>query len=573
MPLTSSVPLPLRLRRSATRWFSVLCFGTLGFVAFESLLPLASRAVLPFTPPYHSEFASILTWVTTFLLFYVATEPIRIRRRQWPRLLWYPPVWVSIPIAYLLAVAAEHFYAPIRAQTANLNWQQVDILLPVAAALLAAVILHQLPWKRREDIEPTPSTTPDLISEGLQEWLSSGEYPIRRADQDLFQHHRVSTRIATTLVRDARSVALLGDFGSGKTSILNLLRAELQRTNSTIAVADFDVWAVPQPADVPRLALDRIITALDDYVDTIALRDLPLSYQRLVAAIPSRWLQRVLSIRRKRGDSLEELQRLTPILEAVDIQIILIVQDVERAGTAFDTRHLQRLLWTLRELPRVELPLCWLLFPPTRTWTSLSSVIQSSFFDHSATNKWHQLLIRPLRIGYPHTRTLTRIQTARGGKLGLSYLRIGGTFEYLRRASRDTPTIDYVIDLLQTPRALKHVLRRVDRVWRDLHGEVDLDDVFILAVLRETAQPAYDFLISHVDAARLEPNELVPQTMTVADSWRQLLDERPNAHANATRRRSSGNCARCELAASRGNCFTAGCASGRRRGLLSTNCG
>ncbi|MCY3733511.1 MAG: hypothetical protein OXG42_04460, partial [Chloroflexi bacterium] len=91
--------------------------------------------------------------------------------------------------------------------------------------------------------------------------------------------------------------------------------------------------------------------------------------------------------------------------------------------------------------------------------------------------------------------------------------------------------MDYVIDLLQTPRALKHVLRRVDRVWRSLHGEVDLDDVFILTVLRETASPVYDFLISHIDVARLEPSELVPQTMTVADSWRQLLDGQPDAQA------------------------------------------
>ena len=423
---------------------------------------------------------------------------------------------------------AERFYAPVRAQTANLNWQQVEVALPIATALLAAIILHQLPWKRLDHIELTPSQTPNLTPERLQEWLSSGEYPIRRADQDLFQHHRVSSRISTMLVQDTHSVALLGHFGSGKTSILNLLRAELHRTGSTIVVADFDVWAVPRAADVPRLALDRIITALDDYVDTIALRDLPVSYQRLVAAVPSRWLQRILSIRRKPSDSLEELQRLTPILEAVNAQIILIVQDAERAGATFDTRHLQRLLLTLRELPRVTFVLATDPADSDLDFSKLCDSIE---------------LLRPL--GYRQVAPIVDSAFAhwmsacsyidphpnrQGGKLGLSYLRIGGTFEHLRRASRDTP-IDYVIDLLQTPRALKHVLRRVDRVWRNLHGEVDLDDVFILAVLRETAPPVYDFLISHIDVARLEPSELVPQTKTVADSWRQLLDGRPDAHA------------------------------------------
>ena len=170
MPLASSVPLPLRLWRSVTRWFSVLSFGILGFIAFESLLPFASSVVLSLSLPYHPEFALILTWVATFLLFYMATEPIRIRRRQWSRLLWYPSAWVSIPIAYLLAVAAERFYAPVRAQTANLNWQQVEVALPIATALLAAIILHQLPWKRLDHIELTPSQTPNLTPERLQEW-------------------------------------------------------------------------------------------------------------------------------------------------------------------------------------------------------------------------------------------------------------------------------------------------------------------------------------------------------------------------------------------------------------------
>ena len=32
-----------------------------------------------------------------------------------------------------------------------------------------------------------------------------------------------------------------------------------------------DVWAVPRAESVPRLALARIVDALDNYVDTVAL--------------------------------------------------------------------------------------------------------------------------------------------------------------------------------------------------------------------------------------------------------------------------------------------------------------
>jgi hypothetical protein len=53
------------------------------------------------------------------------------------------------------------------------------------------------------------------------------------------------------------------------------------------------------PEDVPRLALNRIVSALDDYVDTIQFRSLPLAYQRLAAAEPTGRLSAALGGRER----------------------------------------------------------------------------------------------------------------------------------------------------------------------------------------------------------------------------------------------------------------------------------
>ena len=122
---------------------------------------------------------------------------------------------------------------------------------------------------------------------------------------------------------------------------------------STVILANFDVWAVPRPEDVPRLALDQVVDALDHHVDTLGLRNLPITYQRMVAALPVRNISTILGLQTE-GDSLAELQRLTPVLEVLNARLVLIVEDVERTTREFDTRHLQRLLWALRGLPRVS---------------------------------------------------------------------------------------------------------------------------------------------------------------------------------------------------------------------------
>src|SRR5206468_3915539 len=38
----------------------------------------------------------------------------------------------------------------------------------------------------------------------------------------------------------------------------------------------------------------------------------------------------------------------------IDARVVLIIEDAERAGDGFETRHLERLLWTLRGLKRIS---------------------------------------------------------------------------------------------------------------------------------------------------------------------------------------------------------------------------
>ena len=102
--------------------------------------------------------------------------------------------------------------------------------------------------------------------------------------------------------------------------------------------------------------------------------------------------------------------------------------------------------------------------------------------------------------------------------------------DYFQRVGRDTP-LDALVSLLHTPRALKHVLRRVDPAWRNLHGEAELDDIVIMSALRHGAEEAYKFLIGSIDAARHEPDAIFPRTKTVKEEWEKAIENIANGAA------------------------------------------
>ena len=101
---------------------------------------------------------------------------------------------------------------------------------------------------------------------------------------------------------------------------------------------------------------------------------------------------------------------------------------------------------------------------------------------------------------------------------------------YLSIVGRESP-LAAMLALLETPRSLKHVLRRVNHSWRQLHGEVELDDLIIITVLRHSAEPAYRFLTRNIDVLRHEPRDLMPRTKTVKSEWDNECKTMPKAGA------------------------------------------
>lgn len=503
-----------------------------GALAFDLVLPQAWRLARDLQTPYTATYQEWLFWLCVFLLFYVAAEPIRLPKgqfRQWHR---YPPIWLAVPLGLFL-VGVRELWLPSLGLRGGEVQPDLSHSFPIAwiatALALGAVLVRYL--KCRQPVEPAESSeapSPSSITPAsVEQWIAADERPLENHEPDFFGHRPVARKIVHLVGNEKRAVALVGAFGTGKSSILNTVCAELSDCSPRIVCAWLDVWTVPKAEDVPRLALNQMIRALDGLVDTIELRGLPDSYKRLAAAEPSGWLARIL--RGDSVDSLQALERLSPILDAIDAQVVLMVEDVERTGEGFDTRHLERFLWALQRLDRCTFVIAVdagsrLDFLKLCDAIELVPVVRVEHLERifiTAYNCWTTKYsdIDPI----PHRNDSDPFQfrmTTPDDRLP----------SQLQASDWVQPQLA-LVSLLQTPRGLKHMMRRVNRIWSNLHGEAELDHIVILSALRHGAPRAYKFLLANIDAARGEPMEVGTIVETVKKDWEKLIGELPNGAA------------------------------------------
>ena len=335
----------------------------------------------------------------------------------------------------------------------------------------------------------------------------------------------MSDRVMDHIRKNEPSIALIGPMGSGKSSILNLVFECIAQSDPSTLVVRCDLWRARTPEEIPQVIISSIVNALDSVCDTIGLRDLPYTYRRLVAAEPSGTLHRIFSID-DQTTSLHKLDRVYSILEILDRRIVLAVEDYERLPSSFNATHLSRFLWAIRDIPRC----CTIIaLDPQRMakgidFAKLCDSIE--IVPEMPTEQTARILIDRYEYWSSHYKN-DDLQVPDGGfdKFEFDRIKEYGIQSYLLNPVHRNP-INMVAKLLATPRFVKQAMHRIDRVWEQLHGEVDLSDLIILTVLRCCAPDTFRFIVANIRVARLTSDGLAPGLIDgLRQNWKRVLSQ------------------------------------------------
>lgn len=450
-------------------------------------------------------------------------EPVRLRHLRHVRR--YPPLWLAFPLGALALWLGHHYFPMLRFSPrvilALWPWRTVQGVTGVIVGYWVRALSRPTDEKAPGSVIAPTSKSEAVTWQTIDRWIRFEQ----ESGEDLLDHGPIATRFARILAGDGvikqRSVALVGVLGSGKTTLLLWIAAELKKRDPEVWFCWVSCWGIQDSKQLAGYVLRSLISRIDREVDVFGLRGVPDSYMRMLGETrlgPLTWLLRGSS----EQDVLENLGKISSVLAAADARVILFVEDGDRTGgQEFDHGHLERLLWRLRDLDRVATVIA---LDHTRVQIDLSKLSEH-------IERLPQLSTEAVRTIFSITRDhcLSNFQFIRPAKPGNDRdrldLRLGNDGILLRAVRRlhDRDVCDTMRDLIETPRRLKHVLRHVARTWDELYGEVDVDDLITMSVLRECCPSVFTFLLANIDGLRHQSDAFNKRPEAAKKDWETLI--------------------------------------------------
>ena len=362
------------------------------------------------------------------------------------------------------------------------------LLLFVVIGFVPIVLGRILARRRSNRISDTCVNVPQVALDEVDEFGSdlgtAFDLPIYRWSEDRLNRGSLIKSVAELILRDkAPVVAIVGPFGEGKTSALNLLAASLEPRRDTLVVR-FSSWL---PGDETTLAVSLFATIADRvrsrYVVFGLNRDLKRFARLLAGAVP-RFGEGLKQLFEEPSQT-AQVTSLRQSLSELPIRVVVLVDELDR----MDRAELQVLLKAIRGV--VDLP----------------NLSYACAFDSASLVR----LISPdvqygqsyLEKFFPVQRSLPRIdQEVLGALFDAKLEHVCQTYNLLQDEKEKKKFSDAVLSVWHS--SIKRILTNLRKIsiffnaLRDalapVSAEVNLFDMVVLQLVRLVSEDTYQFI-------------------------------------------------------------------------------
>ena len=232
---------------------------------------------------------------------------------------------------------------------------------------------REMPRRNADKPEPNASAVP-MEWPSLEAWLDA-DVP---AAHDFLGNYSVAERLHTLLLNGARSVGILGPFGSGKTSIVEWMGAmdnDSLRKPPQLIWSQHSCWGFESSASAINTMLTSGIVQIGEYIDTYGVNSLPEAYRQVFSA-GGQWLDSIAKLFFAAPNLVEQFRRLSGLLQAMGTRLVIVVEDLDRNDSrSFDIQEIFAFLQQLKQFNN-------LTFVLTAGFASGHGIVFTKLCDH-----------------------------------------------------------------------------------------------------------------------------------------------------------------------------------------------
>lgn len=179
--------------------------------------------------------------------------------------------------------------------------------------------------------------------------MISSDLPITKSSEDIFNRSTFANSLAQAIISYSDSssftIGLYGPWGSGKTSLLNMIVESVDAANSDIIVLRFNPWLCSEPKQLitqffkqlssaiklKKSSKDRAWELIDQYGDVLdAANSLPIVGQILTAGGKSLVKKAKKNVENRSTDLQAQKDQITNKMIEEELRILVLIDDIDR---------------------------------------------------------------------------------------------------------------------------------------------------------------------------------------------------------------------------------------------------